>query len=61
MKEKEKENTKQGGQEFNEKQSSVDKAANIAKDENYMSERDDALNRNKRDHSEKVTGKGSMS
>jgi len=61
MKRDEKENTKGGGQEFSDKQSSVDKAANIAKDDNYMSERDDTRNRNRRDHSEKVSGKGSAS
>lgn len=43
------------------KQSAIDKAANIAQKKNDMSNAEDIKNRNKRDHSEKVSGKGSNS
>jgi hypothetical protein len=57
----EKNKTKSAGDAIKEKQSAIDSAANIAAEENNLSDREDIKNRNKRDHSEKVTGKGSSS
>lgn len=52
--------SKTAGQALKEKQSTMDKAANKAAEENKMSDKEDTLNRNRRDHSEKVSGKGSL-
>jgi hypothetical protein len=52
--------SKTAGQEMKEKQSMMDKASNEAKKENYTTNTDDTKNRNRRDHSEKRGGKGSV-
>ena len=57
----EKDKSKSAGDAVTEKQSAIDNAANIAAKENDLSDAEDIKNRNKRDHSEKVSGKGSAS
>jgi hypothetical protein len=49
--------SKTAGQEIKEKQSQMDKAANEAARENYTTETQDNKTRNRRDHSEKRSGK----
>jgi hypothetical protein len=49
--------SKTAGQEFTEKQSQMDKAANEAAKENYTTEKQDDQTRDRRDHSEKRSGK----
>ena len=57
----EKDKSKSAGDAVTEKQRAIDNAANIAAKENDLSDAEDIKNRNKRDHSEKVSGKGSTS
>jgi hypothetical protein len=52
--------SKTAGQEMKEKQSSMDKAVNLAKEEQYLSEAEEKQIRNRRDGSEKRAGKSSM-
>ncbi len=59
--EEKKERTKTAGDALKEKQSAIDQAANLAAEQNETSNAEDVRNRNRRDHSEKVTGKGSSS
>jgi hypothetical protein len=57
----EKDKSKSAGDAVKEKQSAIDNAANIAAEQNDLSNAEDIKNRSKRDHSEKVSGKGSTS
>lgn len=59
--EEKKDRPKSAGDAVKEKQSAIDKAANLAAEENKTSNAEDIRNRNRRDHSEKVSGKGSSS
>ena len=57
----EKDKSKSAGDAVKEKQSAIDSAANLAAERNELSNAEDIKNRNRRDHSEKVSGKGSSS
>lgn len=53
--------SKTAGQELQEKQSAMDQAANLAKEEQNLSPREDKRNRNRRDGSEKRSGSSDRS
>lgn len=53
--------SKTAGQEIKEKQSQMDKAANLASEENNLTRQEDKRNRNRRDGSEKKSGSSDRS